>query len=60
MVSYQYLRLTHSVRDSGPSRFDYDVAGGFWVYHRDGHKLHELLQKELVQLCGGELSLDIN
>jgi len=44
-------------RDSGPVRYDYDAAGGFWFYHRDGHKLHEQLQKELVQLCGGELSL---
>jgi hypothetical protein len=42
---------------SGPVRYDFDAANGCWVCVRDGHKLHELLQKELSGLLGGELSL---
>ena len=43
---------------SGPLRYDYDSQRRVWYYKRDGHSLHERLASELVQLCGGELSLE--
>eukprot|EP00238_Polyblepharides_amylifera_P006531 CAMPEP_0196589138 /NCGR_PEP_ID=MMETSP1081-20130531/62822_1 /TAXON_ID=36882 /ORGANISM="Pyramimonas amylifera, Strain CCMP720" /LENGTH=112 /DNA_ID=CAMNT_0041911861 /DNA_START=377 /DNA_END=715 /DNA_ORIENTATION=+ len=42
---------------SGPIRYDYDGSTDSWLCMRDGHKLHELLEKEFVQLCGGKLLL---
>jgi len=41
---------------SGPFRYDY--SGGNWVYHRDGHKMHEKLEKELKALTGAEVDLN--
>ncbi len=35
---------------SGPIRYDYHK--GSWVYSRDGHKLHERVEKELEELTG--------
>ncbi|KAK9845795.1 hypothetical protein WJX81_002579 [Elliptochloris bilobata] len=40
---------------SGPVR--YDLEGGRWVYHRDGHDMHARLAAELQQLCGVTLDL---
>eukprot|EP00240_Pyramimonas_obovata_P015110 CAMPEP_0118936600 /NCGR_PEP_ID=MMETSP1169-20130426/19617_1 /TAXON_ID=36882 /ORGANISM="Pyramimonas obovata, Strain CCMP722" /LENGTH=213 /DNA_ID=CAMNT_0006879909 /DNA_START=13 /DNA_END=654 /DNA_ORIENTATION=- len=42
---------------SGPIRYDFDAESQCWIYKRDGHKLKELLEKELSELCGGALSL---
>mmetsp|Transcript_4727 Transcript_4727/g.8938 ORF Transcript_4727/g.8938 Transcript_4727/m.8938 type:complete len:188 (-) Transcript_4727:228-791(-) len=42
---------------SGPVRYDYDKKTGCWVYQRNGTRLRDLLQSELSQLCGGNLSL---
>jgi hypothetical protein len=33
---------------SGPKRYDYDEAGGGWVYGRDGTTLRGLLEEELA------------
>jgi frataxin len=41
---------------SGPVRYDY--YKGNWVYSRDGHKLHERLEKELEQLTGVAINLN--
>ena len=41
---------------SGPVRYDY--AGSAWVYHRDGHKLHERLEAELEALTGSAIDLN--
>lgn len=41
---------------SGPVRYDYEK--GMWVYHRDGHKMHERLENELEQLTGVKVDLN--
>jgi len=41
---------------SGPVRYDYN--GGGWVYRRDGHTMHERLEKELEALTG--CGVDLN
>ena len=41
---------------SGPVR--YDLEGGRWVYHRDGHDMHARLTEELGRLCGAAISLE--
>jgi frataxin len=41
---------------SGPVRYDYEK--GAWVYHRDGHKMHERLENEMEQLTGVKVDLN--
>jgi len=41
---------------SGPFRYDpvREAAGLAWRYKRDGHSLHDRLQKELGEACGAK------
>ena len=43
---------------SGPLRYDYDPKQKAWIYHRDGHALHERLREELLGMFGGDLDLN--
>lgn len=40
---------------SGPVRYAHD--GKRWIYRRDGHLLHDRLEKELSHLLGGPMTL---
>ncbi len=50
-----WTHLTYGSACSGPVR--YDLEGGRWVYHRDGHDMHQRLAAELEQLYGIALDL---
>lgn len=41
---------------SGPVR--YDFYKGSWMYHRDGHRMHERLERELEALTGSAPDLN--
>ncbi|GAA0166420.1 transfer/carrier protein [Lithospermum erythrorhizon] len=42
---------------SGPSRYDWDQSAQAWIYRRTKANLHDVLQKEMEQLCGQPISL---
>ncbi|CCM02205.1 uncharacterized protein FIBRA_04285 [Fibroporia radiculosa] len=52
------LTLTHSCC-SGPKRYDYSEAQDDWVYNRDGHMMGDLLNRELSNILGAEISLGV-
>lgn len=40
---------------SGPKRYDY--VEGKWIYHRDGHRLQDLLSEEFSQILGKPVTI---
>jgi len=44
---------------SGPIRYDYSETNKAWLYSRDGHALDELLNRELTEVIGGTINLDL-
>lgn len=42
---------------SGPSRFDWDRSSQAWVYRRTRENLLQLLETELLELCGKAINL---
>ncbi|KAI9298870.1 Frataxin, partial [Neoconidiobolus thromboides FSU 785] len=44
---------------SGPKRYDFDTKSNLWFYSRDGESLDSILSKELSQLLGVKVELEL-
>lgn len=44
---------------SGPWRYDWDRESGEWRATRDGHRLFELLERELKEIAGDGVEIEI-
>lgn len=47
----------HTYTYSGPQRYDFDEQHQTWFYHRDNHRLQDVLNTELSAALGYDIDL---